>query len=227
MHRAIPDSAARDSLVARQLAAVARRPERSIFHQLNLDRLRLREIGLAGGAVFPDQVRSTALYALHADYGEIVPDFRVVFGASYWTSQYTDDAVAGFSQALGRAVGGAPVDSVHVGTVHSADVALTAETRWRPHVFGRGGPGTVLRPWLALGLGAHFINVQNPTLDGTFVARALDGVALGPTTALGLDVAPLRVLRLTGEARYDLFNGARYGSVRVGASYVFEPQLAR
>ncbi len=227
LHRALPDSVARDSVVASQLADVARRPERSIFHQLNLDRLRLREIGLDGGVAFPDQVRSTALYALHADYGEIVPDFRVVFGATYWTSRYTDDAVDGFAQALGRAISaqaphGPPGDSVHVGQVRSSDVALSVETRWRPRVFGRGGPAGVLRPWLAVGAATHFINVQNPTLDGTFVARALDGVALGPTGAVGFDFTPVRAFRVSAEARYDLFNGARYGSVRAGASYVFE-----
>ena len=231
LHRTQPDSVTRDSLVAAQLRAVARRPERSIFHQLHLDRLRLTEFGFSGGVAYPDQIRSTPIYALHADYGEIVPDFRVVFGATYWSSRYTLDAVSNFSQALGRAVGPGGVagagDPVQVGDVHSSDVALTAETRWRPRFFGRGRPDALFRPWVALGAGAHFINVQNPTLDGTFVSRALDGVAFGPTAAVGLDLAPVRVLRLTGEARYDLFNGARYGSVRLGGSYVFEPQLAR
>ena len=66
--------------------------------------------------------------------------------------------------------------------------------------------------------------MQNPTLDGTFVEHALDGVAFGPSAALGLDLVPLRVIVLTGEARYDLFNGARYGSFRLGASYIFEPR---
>ncbi len=227
IRRAVTDSTARDSIVARQLRAIARRPQRSFFDQIGLDRLRLTEIGIGGGVAFPDQVRSTPLYTIHADYGEIVPNFRVVFGAAYWTSRYTDDAVSGFSQALGNAVanaGGGPAgrDSVHVGEVRSSDVALTAETRWRPGFLGGRRAAGVLRPWVALGASAHFINVQNPTLDGTFVERALDGVAFGPTGAFGIDLVPLRVIMLTAEARYDLFNGARYGSFRVGGSYVFE-----
>ena len=227
IRRAVTDSTARDSIVARQLRAVARRPQRSFFDQIGLDRLRLTEIGVLGGVAFPDQVRSAPLYALHADYGEIVPNFRVVFGVAYWTSRYTDDAVSGFAQALGNAIGGpargtAGRDSVHVGDVRSSDVALTAETRWRPRFLGGRRAAGIVRPWLGLGASAHFINVQNPTLDGTFVEHALDGVAFGPTAAFGLDLVPLRVVMLTAEARYDLFNGARYGSFRFGGSYVFE-----
>ncbi|GJG84894.1 hypothetical protein tb265_00750 [Gemmatimonadetes bacterium T265] len=230
--RPVTDSTARDSIVAGQLRAAARRPERSIFEQLRLDRLRLTEIGFAGGVVFPDQVRSTTLYALHADYGEIVPNFRVVAGVTYWTSRYTDEAVAGFERALGRALGGgrgpqaggagAGGAPVQVGSVRSSDVALNAETRWRPRVLGGHRPAERVRPWVALGAGAHFLNVQNPTIDGTFVSRALDGVAFGPTGALGVDLLPLRAVHLSAEARYDLFNGARYGSLRAGGSYAFE-----
>lgn len=226
--RVVTDSTVRDSLVAGQLRTNARRAHQSIFDQFRLDRLRLTEIGLSGGAAFPDQVRRTGLYALHADYGEIVPDFRVVFGVTYWTSRYTDEAVTEFEQALGRAGGGpAGAEPVHVGRVRSSDVALSAETRWRPGVLGRRRAAERVRPWAALGAGAHFINVQNPTLDGTFVSRALDGIAFGPTAALGIDLLPLRVVQLSAEARYDLSNGARYGSLRAGGSYVFEPRRAR
>ncbi len=227
LRRPITDSTSRDSIVAGQLRAVARRPHRSLVDLVNVDQLRLTEIGLSGGLAFPDQVRRATLYALHADYGEIVPRFRVVFGASYWTSRYSDAAVTEFGQALGRVAGRGPTDPpVDVGPVRSTDVALAAETRWRPSILG--GTGAVRRaserlwPWVALGAGAHFINVQNPALDGTFVARTLDGVAFGPTGAIGADLALFANLRLSAEARYDLFNGARFGSIRAGGGYVFE-----
>jgi len=225
--RPVIDSTARDSIVADQLLAVRRRERPSMFERLRVDRLRLTELGLSAGLAFPDQVRGAPLYAVHADYGEIVPDFRVVVGATYWTSRYTDAAVAGFAEALGRVAGRAPGDSVAVGPVRSSDVALNAEARWRPGVLGKRRAAERVRPWVGLGAGAHFINVQNPALDGTFVARALDGVAFGPTAALGVDLLPLRTVQLTAEARYDLFNGARYGSIRAGGSYVFEPRRAR
>lgn len=225
--RALPDSASRDSIVAAQLRA-SRRDRPSLLARARIDRLRLTEIGGAVGVAFPDQVRSAPVYALRADYGEIVPGFRAVFEVSYWTSRYTDEAVAGFEAALGRAAGRPPGDPVRVGAVRSSDVVLAAETRWRPRFLGGrpGREGGTLRPWLALGAGLNFINVQNPALDGTFVARTLDGVALGPTGAVGLDVVARRAIRLMGEARYDLFNGARFGSVRFGGRYAFEGRRA-
>lgn len=228
------DSTLRDSLVAAQLRANAGGSRRSLFDRLHLDRLRLTELGFSGGIAFPDQVRSTPLYALHANYGEIIPDFRVVVGATYWTSRYTDEAVAGFEQALGRATGGAaPGENassdgpIRIGRVRSSDVALSAEMRWEPGPRRRGIHSVFARPWLALGAASHFTNVQNPTLDGTFVARALDGVAFGPTAALGIDLRPVRMVQLTAEARYDLFNGIRFGSLRAGGSYVFESRRPR
>ena len=226
--RALPDSAARDSIVAAQLRE-ARRGRPSVLSQLRVDRLRLTELGLAVGLAFPDQVRSAPVYSLRAEYGEIAPGYGVVFGASYWSSRYTDAAVAEFEDALSRAAGHARGDPVRVGRVSSSDVSIAAETRWRPRFFGGrpGRDGGILRPWIGLGAGLHFINVQNPALDGTFVARTLDGVAFGPTAAVGLDVAATRAVRLEGEARYDLFNGARYGSVRAGGRYAFERRGAR
>lgn len=228
--RALPDSTARDSIVAAQLRASRRRGRRTFLEQFNIDRLRLTELGVLGGVAFPDGIRHAPLYAVRADYGEIVPDFRVVFGITYWNSRYTDDAVATFEQALATATaapGGVPVP-ISVGSVRSSDVTLTGETRWRPAFLGgHHHPTARIRPWVGLGAGVHFTNVQNSVIDGTFVSRALDGVALGPTGAFGVDLLPLRAVLLSAEARYDLFNGARYGSLRAGGSYVFEPRRAR
>jgi hypothetical protein len=54
----------------------------SLFERLNLDRLRLSALGASVGPVLPTRVRATRAYGLHADYGEITPPWRVVFGVT-------------------------------------------------------------------------------------------------------------------------------------------------
>ena len=61
----------------------------------------------------------------------------------------------------------------------------------------------------------HLLDVQGAPISGTFVERALDGIALGVAGALGVDLVPTPVVQLTGQVRYDLFNGARFASARV------------
>ena len=54
-------------------------------------------------------------------------------------------------------------------------------------------------------------------------------MAVGVGASTGLDLALLPNVTLTMHARYDLFNGAAFASLRAGASYVFDaaPDPAR
>jgi opacity protein-like surface antigen len=215
--RAVADSAARDTAVARALrAAAATRP--ALVDRLGLDRLRLTDVGASVGLARPRNIVASALYAVQADYGELFPGVRLVFGTAFWTSHYTADAVRGFERAVQATLGPDRRDSVRFGSVRVSDVALAADLRWR--VPRRRS--AVLRPFLGGGLAMHFVDTEGAPLSNTFVEQALDGVAIGLAASAGLDVAVLPNVSLTMQARYDLFSGAHFPSVRAGASYVLD-----
>lgn len=226
--RAISDSTARDSVVARSLRAQAARKQ-SVFELLDLDRLQLTTIGVTVGMVQPASVIATRVWSVQADYGEIVRGVRVVFQSSYWSSRYRDAAVRGLERALAATVvDPARDDTLRVGRVDVSDLSLGVDARWRPRIFG--GPSAIaaaVHPWVGIGTATHFVNAEGGAISGTFVEGALDGVATGLGAAVGLDVSPLPNLQLTMQARYDLFSGVRYGSLRAGGSWIFEPARMR
>jgi hypothetical protein len=218
VRRAPPDSAVRDSVVARQLRA-SRGGDAAPYRRFTPDRLRLTAVGASLGLAAPDQVRATPLYAVHADYGEVLPNLRALFGLAFWSSRYTDGAVEGYARAVGEAAGGA---DVRVGRVRASDVVLNADLRFRPRLLRAVRLPLGLRPWVSGGAAVHLFDVQGAPLSDTFVERALDGIAFGGAAAVGADVRLLPNVQLVGQARYDLFNGAHFGTVRAGASYVLD-----
>lgn len=219
VRRAPPDSALRDSVVARQLRAQARRGA-PVYRRVGLDRLRLTAVGVSAGLAKPDQVVATPLYAVYADYGEVAPALRAVFGLAYWSSRFTTRAVDGYARAVAAAAGS---PGVRVGRVRASDVVLNADLRYRPRVLrDRRLPLLGLRPWVSGGAAVHLFDVQGAPLSNTFVERALDGIAFGAAAAIGADVRLLPNVQLAAQARYDLFNGAHFGTVRAGASYVLD-----
>lgn len=222
-------TAARDTAAVREATAAARDTvvRRAGFMELlSLDRLRLVSVGATMGQAWPAQARPAQLYSVHSDYGEIARGVRLVFLASYWGTYYTDAVVRDLERALDAAGGGtAPV---RLGRIRLSNVSLGAEARWR---LGRSrrvaSPRTAVRPWVGGGLAFHFLDAEGAAIEATFVEGALDAVTAGLAGAVGADIFLLPNLSLTMQARYDLFGGARHGSLRAGASYAFEPAGAR
>jgi hypothetical protein len=215
------DSTQRDSVIARQLRGESRQSD-PVYHRFAPDRLRLTAVGASVGMALPDQVRPAPVYAIHADYGEIAPHVRALFGVAVWSSRVKDAAVDGFARVVGASVGGpgAPA-TVRVGRVRSSDVALNADLRWRPAPLRRAAL-LRLHPWVSGGVGVHLLDVQGAPISDTFVERSLDGVSLGVAGAAGADVTLLPTVQLTAQARYDLFSGAHFASARAGASYILD-----
>ncbi|GLC26321.1 hypothetical protein [Roseisolibacter agri] len=226
LRRAPSDSAARDSAVARAMRAG--RMGGSVFDQVGVDRLRLSTIGASIGIALPRRVEPTQLYAVYADYGEIARGVRVVFETSYWTSRYTDAEVRGLERAIGRAVG---TDTLHFGRIRTSDLTLATDVRFFPgerRAARRGarGDAAVLRPFVGGGFALHFLDIEGVPINDTFVEQSLDGVGLGLAATAGLDVALLPNVSLTMHARYDLFSGAHFASLRGGGSYRFDASSA-
>ena len=207
-------------IVARLLlgpaVAQAQAEEGSLFERLNLDRLQLSEFGMSAGPTNPSQTESTTLFALHADYGEIAPRWRVVFTTTYWTSRFTDEVVRTFVDSLAKSID-SPTGDVTIlpSRIAISDIAVTVDLRWTPVSTG------LMRAYLGGGFGAHVINAEGRLIDGTFVERALDNITSGVAGTAGLDLTVLNRIILGMQARFDLLSGIRFASLRLGASYRF------
>lgn len=191
-----------------------------VMERLGIDRLRLSSIGATSGVVKPVSIEGASLVSVHADYGEVVPRWRVVFSATYWNSRYTDATVQRFADSLSAIVDDPTGDAtVQVGPVRVSAVSVAAEGRWSPR---RGRQR--FRPYLGGGLGVYALNAEGRGVSGTFIEDALDTITTGLAVVAGGDVLLFPNLSIGMQARYDLLSGSRFGSVRAGASYVFRSQ---
>lgn len=188
----------------------------TLFARLGLDRLRLASFGGSVGAVFPARMEQSEAVAIMADYGEIAPRWRVVFGATYWSSRLTDDVVRTYEDSL-RSVLVDPTGDAEfsIGTVRMAVLSLTADVRRTAILLDR------VRPYAGVGIGAYAVNAEGRGISGTFVENALDNIATGFAGVAGVDFIVIPNIALTMHARYDLLSGLRFATVRTGASYIF------
>ena len=189
----------------------------SLFERLNLDRLQLTALGGSIGAVSPTQTEPTQAYSVHADYGEIVPKWRVVFTGTYWGSQYKDEVIRTFTDSLRRVIiDPSGDDTLRVGEIDVSDIAIGVDLRW----FPRNDP--VLRPYIGGGLMTHVINAEGPAINGTFVERALDYITFGLAATAGVDLTLLRHFSVGMQGRFDMLSGVRFASLRATGTYHFD-----
>ena len=185
--------------------------------RLGIDKLKFTALGAQVGRVAPYGIEPTTSYSLQADYGEIVPNWRIVFNATYWGSQFTDKAVQAYADSLRNAIYDPTGDAVVLlGDITVSDIALGADAR-RTYQ-----PSWWLRPYLGAGIATHIVNADGRLIDGTFVERATDVIAVGVAGSVGVNARVLRHIALDAQARYDFLSLARFASLRVGASYYFD-----
>lgn len=189
--------------------------QESLFERMNLDRLYLVTFGASVGHVQPSQVEATTAYALHADYGEISPRWRVVFTTSFWRSHLEQEVVQQFADSLQKSIVGPDGAYIEPGRISISDIAVTVDLRWT------GTELRHLRWYVGGGGGAHVLNAEGPLIAGTFVERALDNITAGVTGTAGFDLLTLDPLIMGAQLRYDLLSGFRYGSLRAAVSYRF------
>jgi opacity protein-like surface antigen len=200
--------------VARPLTA---QEEGSWFERLGIDNLRFTALGVQVGRVNPQGIEPATSYSLQADYGEITPGWRIVFNATYWRSRFRDRNVRAYADSLRSAISDPTGDAtVLLGDITVSDIALSADARrtYRPSWW--------LRPYVGGGVATHIVNADGRLIDGTFVERATDVIAVGVAGTVGVNARLLRHIAFDAQARYDFLSLARFGSLRVGASYFFD-----
>lgn len=204
------------------LVAVAARParaqERGVFERLGLDRLQFTGLGLSLGRIDPAQVEATSVYAIAADYGTIGPNWRLVFGTSYWESRMSDDAVRRFVDSLATSIDDPTGDAtLRASRITMYDVTFSGGVRWTPVV--RWG----VQPYAAFGAAAHVMNAEGKLINGTFVERALDNIEAGFWASGGVELRPHPRFAVDAHARADLLSGFRSAQISVGAMYYLGP----
>jgi hypothetical protein len=190
------------------------RAQDGIIQALNLDKLQITSLGVFAGRINPSQLEPTNFVAIQADYGEVVPNWRVVFNASYWVSRFQDAVVKEFADSLQKSESD-PNAHVVPSRINLYDVTFGADVRYAPTYSGE------IKPFLGFGVAAHVINADGALIRGTFVERALDDIATGIYATTGVSFKLLGHLGVEGAVRADLLSGFRSTQVRAGASYYF------
>ena len=189
----------------------------SLFERLGIDKLRFTSLGLQVCRLNQHGIEHANSVSLQADYGEITAGWRVVFHATYWGSRFRDRNVRAYADSLRNAIDDTTGDAVVVlGDITVSDIALGADAR-RTFL-----PNAWLRPYAGGGLAVHVVNADGRLIDGTFVERATDILAVGVAGTVGVSARLVPHIALEAQARYDFLSLARFGSLRIGASYFFD-----
>jgi hypothetical protein len=201
------------ALLLTAAASTRARAQDSWFRKLNIDNLEIQSLGVAFGRIVPSQVVPANIVALQGDYGNVLPAWRVVFGASYWESRFEDDVVQAFTDSLKKSVSD-PAAFVVPSPIRIYDVTFSVDMRYTPHYNGW------VKPFGGVGIAAHVVNAEGQLIKGTFVERSLDDIAAGLYATGGVSLQLLRHFGVEASARGDLLSGFRSTQVKIGAAYI-------
>jgi opacity protein-like surface antigen len=211
-------------MVATAVAAgpVRAQTESSWLERLGIDKLRFTALGAQVGRVNPQGILPTTSYSLQVDYGEITEGWRIGFNATYWGSRFRDRNVLAYADSLLNTISDPTGDAeVVLGRISVSDIVLGADAR-RTYLSRAW-----IRPYVGGGLSTHIVNADGRLIDGTFVERATDIIAVGVAGFAGANIRVLPHIALDAQARYDFLSLARFGSLRVGANYYFDTPRPR
>lgn len=197
------------TLVASPLLAA-----QGLLSKFTYDQLRVSGFEFDVGSVATHDLRGAMIGGLRMDAGYLAPHVRVLLGASYTRSRFTDRAVARLNRQLLKLVTDPDSNStIDVGRVHLSDFIADIDLQY---VFNDGQPVTAV---LGLGGGVHVREGSGRAINGTFIQDALSGLAPALNATAGMEVALAPAWRLTGELRGTLLSDYSQFSARVGFMY--------
>jgi hypothetical protein len=218
MHRSLLRSLRTAWAVLVLCTAAARigRAQDAVIDRLPLDKLQLVSLGAGAGPIFPSQVEATNVYFMSSDYGEITPNWHVIFGVNYWESRYRDAVVAAFVDTLTKSLNDPTGQAKIVASrISLYDVAFNVEARYMRN------SSADLKPFWGVGLSANVINADGDLINGTFVERALDTISPGIFVDAGFALKVFKHFGIEASGRADLLSGFRSTQFRGGATYFF------
>jgi hypothetical protein len=197
------------TLVASPLLAA-----QGLLSKFTYDQLRVSGFEFDIGSVATHDLRGAVIGGARMDAGYLAPHVRVLLGASYTRSRFTDRAVARLNRQLLKLVTDPDSNStIDVGRVHLSDFIADLDLQY---VFNDGQPVTAV---LGLGGGIHIREGSGRAINGTFIQDALSGVSPALNGTAGMEVALTPAWRITGELRGTLLSDYSQFSARVGFMY--------
>ena len=151
--------------------------------------------------------------------GLVGPSIRGTLGATHWSSELVRSEVSeleGRLEELIAAETGTRSD-VALGEITWSDVALHGDLHylWQGPVGILGYAGT--------GVSAHVLRGSGAAVDDTILDDLLDSVRAGVNLHTGIELPLHRLLRIVGEARYEILEDLTYLQLRLGAEFLFGP----
>jgi len=185
-----------------------------VLNQFSYDNLRLSGIQADVGLLGASNLTGALAGGVRVDYGRIAPKVRVLFGLSYFRSQFSDQARARFEQRL-KSIVIDPTgdDTIRVGKISLSDVIGDVDFQF---VFPQGQRATV---YLGAGVGIHVRNGSGAAIKGTFVEDALDVITAGLNGSMGAEFRLSPAWRLTVDGRGTVSSGLNTVSLRTGLMY--------
>ena len=185
-----------------------------VLNQFSYDNLRFSGIQADVGLLGASNLTGALAGGVRVDYGRIAPKVRVLFGLSYFRSQFSDQARARFVQRLKSIViDPSRDDTIRVGTISLSDVIGDVDFQF---VFPQGQGATV---YLGAGVGIHVRNGSGAAIKGTFVEDALDVITAGLNGSMGAEFRLSPAWRLTVDGRGTVSSGLNTVSLRTGLMY--------
>src|SRR2546428_2885820 len=185
-----------------------------VLNQFSYDNLRFSGIQADVGLLGASNLTGALAGGVRVDYGKIAPKVRVLFGLSYFRSQFSDQARARFVQRLKSIViDPSRDDTIRVGRISLSDVIGDVDFQF---VFPQGQSATV---YLGTGVGIHVRNGRGAAIKGTFVEDALDVITAGLNGSMGAEFRLSPAWRLTVDGRGTVSSGLNTVSLRTGVMY--------
>jgi len=182
------------------------------------ENLSFRGVGLDVGYIWPTKVTSTPSYGIRVDLGYLGPGLRVVPSLTYWSSELKGEELDRLAEQLSSLPAlrnrGIVVSGSDLGKVDWSGLALGLDGQY---VWVM--PGGFLT-YLGAGFSAHVLDARGDGIRNTFVEDALDALSAGLTGLAGIELEPVRRLRVFGEVRYTVLSDLRYPGLRFGMSFM-------
>jgi hypothetical protein len=186
------------------------------------ENLTFRGIGFDYGYIWPDRVMPAPMWSLRLDLGFLGPAVRIAPTMSYWTSTFRpvelDRLADRLSQLPAMQEQGVTLTGADLGIIEWSDLSLGLDT----HVVWTA-PLDIIT-FVGASVGLHAMNGRGDAIEDTFVEGLLDSMTGGVAVMAGLEIQPVPVLRLYGEARYTLVSDVRYPGLRVGGALMLPPR---
>lgn len=184
-----------------------------VLSQFSYDNLRFSGIQFDVGVLGASELTGATVGGIRVDYGRIAPKVRLLFGVSYFRSQFANEARDRFEARLDSIVNPSTPDSINLGRIALSDIIGDVDFQLVfPQAHG-------ITAYVGTGVSIHLRNGSGAAINGTFVEDALDVITAGLNATMGFEFNLSQAWRFTVDGRGMLSSGLKTASLRTGIMY--------